>query len=62
MFFFFLDNYIWIGSGKFSQLLREYSYLAVNLIKDGMPRSGLLEALNLLNSKNLNIQNSVVAK
>ena len=26
----FLDNLIWIGNGKFSLLLREYSQLAVN--------------------------------
>ena len=28
----FLDNLIWIGKGKFSQLLREYSQLAVNVL------------------------------
>ena len=29
----FLDNLIWIGNGKFSLLLREYSLLAVNVLK-----------------------------
>ena len=29
----FLDNLIWIGNGKFSLLLREYSQLAVNVLK-----------------------------
>ena len=28
----FLDNCIWMGSGKFSLLLREYSWLAVNVL------------------------------
>ena len=28
----FLDFYSWIGSGKFSPLLQEYSLLAVNLL------------------------------
>ena len=28
----FLDNLIWIGKGKFSLLLREYSQLAVNVL------------------------------
>ena len=28
----FSDNYIWVGSGKLSLLLQEYSQLAVNLL------------------------------
>ena len=28
----FLDNLTWIGNGKFSLLLREYSYLAANVL------------------------------
>ena len=28
----YLDNLIWIGSGKFSLLLQEYSQLAVNVL------------------------------
>ena len=29
----FLDNLTWIGNGKFSLLLREYSQLAVNVLR-----------------------------
>ena len=39
----FLDNFIWVGNGKFSLLLREYSFLAVNLLTNSAEISDLIE-------------------
>ena len=39
----FSDNYIWVGSGKLSLLLQEYSQLAVNLLTSSPKISDLSE-------------------
>ena len=39
----FLDNLIWIGNGKFSLFLREYSKLAVNVLSSSPKISDLIK-------------------
>ena len=39
----FSDNYIWVGSGKLSLLLQEYSQLAVNLLTSSPKISDMSE-------------------
>ena len=43
MFMVFLDNLIWIGNGKFSLLLPEYSYLAVKVLTSSPKISDLIK-------------------
>ena len=43
----FLDNLIWIGTGKFSLLVREYSYVAGNVLSNS-PKISDLTKNNLL--------------
>ena len=40
-FYRFSDTLIWIGNGKFSLLLREYSQLAVNVLTSSPKKSDL---------------------
>ena len=39
----FLDNLTWIGNGKFSPLLREYSHLAANVLSSSPEISYLIK-------------------
>ena len=39
----FLDNLIWIGTGKFSLLVREYSYVAGNVLSSSPKISYLIK-------------------
>ena len=39
----FMDNLFWIGNGKFSLLLQEYSQLAVNVLKTSPNLSDLIK-------------------
>ena len=39
----FLDNFIWIGTGKFSLFLREYSQFPVNALSSSSRISDLIE-------------------
>ena len=38
-----LDNLIWIGNGKFSLLLPEYSQLAINVLTTSLEISDLIK-------------------